>query len=85
MRRVVAVAALLGLLCATGCVRVRPWERDVLARRDMAWEPAPLESAYRGHVHFARRERSWAEAAVAAAAAATRAARAAHAARGGDP
>jgi len=54
MRRVVAVAALLGLLCATGCVRVRPWEREVLARRDMAWEPAPLESAYRGHVHFAK-------------------------------
>ena len=45
-----AAAALLGL----GCESVRPWERDVLARSDMAWDPDPLESALEKHVEFSK-------------------------------
>jgi len=50
----------LGLLCAlavlagTGCAAVRPWERDALARRDMAWDPDPLEAQFQSHIHFAK-------------------------------
>jgi hypothetical protein len=33
---------------------VKPWERDLLARPDMAWEPDPLESARHGHVYFSK-------------------------------
>jgi hypothetical protein len=54
----------LGLLCAfcaaaTGCstvemFQVRPWEREALARRDMAWDPDPLEAQLQAHIHFAK-------------------------------
>jgi Domain of unknown function (DUF4266) len=47
----------LALLCATGCGHlghVAPWERDVLARPDMAWDPDPLEAAQRSHVYFSK-------------------------------
>jgi hypothetical protein len=60
MRRLVA----LGMLCslgalATGCstleaLEVRPWERESLARRDMAWDPDPLEAQLQAHIHFAK-------------------------------
>ena len=58
IRRVFA----LTLLCAAalpGCVGapelgVRPWERDLLARPEMAWDPDPLESTLQGHIHFSK-------------------------------
>lgn len=50
-----ALGALLLLsLLAPGCANVKPWEREVLARDDMAWEPAPIESTLRGHVYFSK-------------------------------
>ncbi len=45
---------LLTLAVAAGCTGVRPWERDVLARSDMQWEPDPLETELRGHIAFSR-------------------------------
>lgn len=39
---------------STGCARVQPWERDVLARRDMAFTPDELDSAIRDHVYFSK-------------------------------
>ena len=50
-------AWLLGALLALGamgCRSVSPWERDVLARDDMAWDPDPLEAALRAHVYFSK-------------------------------
>ena len=53
-------ALLLTLLLAlSGCASsvfqpVRAWERDVLARPDMAWDPDPLEAAHRTHVYFSK-------------------------------
>lgn len=35
-------------------VRVKPWERSVLARPDMGWEPNALESARRNHTFFSK-------------------------------
>ena len=37
-----------------GCVRVKPWERDLLARRDMAWEPDVLEAQREAHIYFSK-------------------------------
>lgn len=39
-----------------GCAmkKVEPWERGDLARKEMAWEPDPLEAAYRSHVYFSK-------------------------------
>lgn len=47
--------ALCGIATAgSGCATVKPWDRDMLARSDMAFDPDPLESARRGHVYFAK-------------------------------
>lgn len=45
---------LLSLAATAGCVRVSPWERDLLARRDMAWEPEGLEAKRESHVYFSK-------------------------------
>jgi hypothetical protein len=52
----VAVAGGLAalLLTATGCTAVKPWERDVLARPDMAWEPDALEARRSSHIHYSK-------------------------------
>ena len=53
-RRILLFSILLGLLSSTGCAVVKPWERDLLARRDMAWEPDGLEAAREGHIYFSK-------------------------------
>ena len=52
--RIVPLIALAVLVAATGCARVSPWERDLLARRDMAWEPDPLEAKRESHTYFSK-------------------------------
>ena len=58
MRRLLRLTALsIAAVCAfasSGCVKVKPWEREILSRPDMAWEPDPLEAAFRTHVHFSK-------------------------------
>lgn len=44
---------LLGLGSA-GCARVKPWERNLIARRDMGWEPDGLEAAREAHIYFSK-------------------------------
>jgi hypothetical protein len=41
-------------LAASGCASVQPWERETLARGEMAWDPDPLEAQIRGHVYFSK-------------------------------
>jgi hypothetical protein len=63
MTRIAALAG-LALVClgSLGCqtssffegMGVKPWERDALARRDMAWDPDPLEAELRSHIYFAK-------------------------------
>ena len=45
---------LLMTLACVGCAEVRPWERDVLARQDMAWSPDPLAAELANHIHFSK-------------------------------
>ena len=55
MRSLAPILALLLLtLAVSGCARVKPWERDQLARRDMGWEPDGLEAAREGHIYFSK-------------------------------
>ena len=44
------------LLCLGlgGCAVVRPWEREALARSDMAWDPDPLEASLDSHIRFSK-------------------------------
>lgn len=49
------LSGLIGLaLASTGCAKVSPWERDLLARRDMAWEPDSLEAKRESHIYFSK-------------------------------
>ena len=41
-------------LCACSTATVKPWERGDLARSDMQWQPDPMESALRDHIHTAK-------------------------------
>ncbi len=53
--RLASILALLGLaLGLGGCAQVKPWEREALARRDMAWEPDKMEAARRSHVYWSK-------------------------------
>ncbi len=35
-------------------VRVKAWERDLLARGDMAWNPDAAQSLRRSHIYFSK-------------------------------
>jgi len=52
-RRVGSRWLLVALACA-GCSSVRPWEREALARADMAWDPDPLDKALHQHIQFSK-------------------------------
>ena len=55
MRRGVTVAVLLLVLpLAVGCASVKPWEREILSRDDMAWDPDPLEAQLRDHIYWSK-------------------------------
>ena len=41
-------------LAAGGCTVVKPWERDLLARRDMAFESDKLEASREAHIYFSK-------------------------------
>jgi hypothetical protein len=51
---IASLLVLLVLIAGTGCARVSPWERDLLARRDMAWEPDSLEAKRESHIYFSK-------------------------------
>jgi len=53
-RRVGVLSFLLLSLAGLGCESVRPWERELLARPEMAWEPDPLDAALHQHIHFSK-------------------------------
>lgn len=42
------------VLVANGCTVVKPWERDLLARRDMAFESDTLEATRESHIYFSK-------------------------------
>jgi hypothetical protein len=47
----------LAALACSGCAMiepVQPWQRGDLARAEMAFEPDPLQAAYRRHVEFSK-------------------------------
>ena len=47
---------ILSFVLLTGCsnLGVEPWERDVLARDDMAVDNAPLDTAFDEHIYFSK-------------------------------
>jgi len=49
-------ALLLSVLAVSGCssLGVKPWERDILAREDMALDNAPMDSGFDDHIYFSK-------------------------------
>ncbi|MEQ1617124.1 MAG: DUF4266 domain-containing protein [Terricaulis sp.] len=45
---------ILGAAALSGCTTVEPWERETLAKPEMALEPQPLLSELRTHVYTSR-------------------------------
>ncbi|GAA6134494.1 DUF4266 domain-containing protein [Oceaniserpentilla sp. 4NH20-0058] len=47
---------LLSSILLSGCssLGVKPWERDILAREDMALDNAPLDSGFDDHIYFSK-------------------------------
>jgi len=52
--KILFIAAMLTLLSACSSMGVKPWERDVLAREDMALDSAPMDSAFDDHIYFSK-------------------------------
>ena len=52
----IVLTALLSSLLLSGCssLGVKPWERDILARDDMALESASMDSAFDDHIYFSK-------------------------------
>ncbi len=47
--------ALLDFLLEHGqLVRVKPWERDLVALEEMGWDPDSLQSLRRSHIYFSK-------------------------------
>jgi hypothetical protein len=45
-------AGVLGPFGGCASMRVRPWDRDLLAEKKMAYVPSPMESAIDEHIYF---------------------------------
>jgi hypothetical protein len=51
--RLLLTLVLLGAV-TTGCVGVRPWERETLSRSDMNWDEDRHEATIRNHVYWSK-------------------------------
>jgi hypothetical protein len=52
IRVMFALAAVATAMTASGCVAVKPWERDLHAREDM--QPDELDLAIDEHIYFSK-------------------------------
>lgn len=52
LKSLCTLCALLALLPA--CTQVQPWERNYLARPEMALEPDPMGALLRSHIHHSK-------------------------------
>ena len=50
----ISIALLLSLLAGAGCARVRPWQREDLARRTMVADQEPGEARFDEHARSSR-------------------------------
>ncbi len=50
----VLLAALFLAASSFGCTVVKPWDRDMLSRPDMAFDTDPIETSRRNHIYFSK-------------------------------
>ncbi|MBW2271819.1 MAG: DUF4266 domain-containing protein [Deltaproteobacteria bacterium] len=51
---VTLILAFGALLLLSGCAVLPPWEKEILAREDMAWAPDPLQARLDAHIFFSK-------------------------------
>jgi len=51
---VILVAALASPISACGTIGPDPWEKDLMAKREMRPDPNPLETAAAEHIYFSK-------------------------------
>ncbi|MGJ8686622.1 MAG: DUF4266 domain-containing protein [Spongiibacteraceae bacterium] len=54
MKLKLVVIMTVTMLCSACVQTVKPWQRQDLARPEMAWETDAMSSAYRNHVFFSK-------------------------------
>ncbi len=56
MKQTLAVSMVVFAALTSGCssLGVRPWQRDVLARKEMLPDPSPLDAALDDHIYFSK-------------------------------
>ncbi len=50
---ILGITALV-VLTFSACTTVKPWERGILAKKEMAWEPDALAGQLQEHVYFSK-------------------------------
>jgi hypothetical protein len=54
MKKIIFLLLSISLLSACSSLGVKPWERDILARDDMALESATMDGAFDDHIYFSK-------------------------------
>lgn len=49
-----ATGLLLGLISGCSSLGVEPWERDLLAKKEMALTSSPVDAALDDHIYFSK-------------------------------
>ena len=54
--KIILLTAILSSLLLSGCssLGVQPWEKEILARDDMALQNASMDSAFDDHIYFSK-------------------------------
>jgi len=54
-KKIITISILaLSALMLNGCSTVKPWERDLLAKPQMALDSDPLKTAFDDHIYFSK-------------------------------
>jgi len=54
MKGAITAGLLTFALLQVACASVKPWERDVLSKPEMAWEPDPVGATLDNHIYFSK-------------------------------
>ncbi len=54
MKKIYLLIFMLCVVQLSACAVVKPWERGILARPEMAWEPDALRGQLKEHVYFSK-------------------------------
>ena len=54
IRRLFRLFIAVALLAIGGCATVHPWDRDLLAQKQMSFNPSPMLQSVDEHIYFSK-------------------------------